>query len=55
MHLHKLPGSGEGDDGRREECGIWVENNNLELTRPLSTEEGTPVATSVRVHGTHGS
>lgn len=55
MHLHKLPGSEEGDDGRREECDIWVENNNLELTHPLSTGRVTPVVTSVRVRRIHGS
>lgn len=53
MHLHKLQRSREGDDKRWEECGIWVEMNNLELTHSLSTEEGTPFDTA-RVHWIHG-
>lgn len=32
VHLHKLQRSREGDDRRWEECDVWVEINNLELT-----------------------
>lgn len=31
VYLHKLHRRGESDDGRWEECDIWVENNNLEI------------------------